>query len=577
MVRDCVGSFNTSAAMMPSVHRRLNRVQAFAVTCALTCAVAASVSCKSATNPGATVQASVQTVLVTPLAVTVDAGASSALTATVYSTTGGILTNRAVTWSSDNPGIATVTSAGVVTGVAGGATSIRATVDNKSGVALVTVSQAAVATVQITPAALSVAVGTTGTLTATMRSAAGAVLTGRAVIWTSTATSVATVSQSGVVTGVTVGTAIIVAASEGKQQSITVTVTPAPQATFASIAPGGTHSCALDNAGKAFCWGSSQFGQVGNTAIAGIALTPVQVTSALTFASIASGMYHSCALTAAGVAYCWGWNLKGQLGDGTNTDRNTPSVTNTALRFFTIAAGGQPGGEHTCALTVAGVAYCWGWNAFGQLGDGTTLDRTTPVQVLGGLTFTSISVGNLHSCALTATGKAYCWGSAAEIGEGLGANRTAPVAVSGDLAFKTLSASWWSACGVASDDKTNCWGSYLTNATGPATPTPVFNGFTFASVASSYGGGCGLTTAGAGFCWGINNAGQIGDGTTTQRATPVAVSGSIVFARIVAGYGHTCGLTAAGLAYCWGGNESGQVGDGSQINKLVPTAVRGGQ
>ncbi len=553
------------------------RTTAAALSCVLAWCFVALTSCKSTSDPGNTPVVSVLSVLVTPLAVTLETGASNTVAATVYSSTGGILTGRVVTWSSTNTAVATITSAGVVTGVSAGVTTIRATVDNKSGTATVTVSSPAVSTVQITPSPLSVSVGTTGTLTATLRSASGAVLTGRSVIWTSTATSIATVSQAGVVTGVAVGTSTVIAASEGKQQSVTVTVTPAPQATFTTIAPGGNHSCALDAAGKAYCWGSAQFGVLGNPSIVTNPYTPVQVTSALTFTSIASGMYHSCALTAAGVAYCWGWNLQGQLGDGTNTDRNTPSVTNTALRFTSIAAGGQPGGEHTCALTSAGAAYCWGWNAFGQLGDGTTLNRTTPVQVLGGLTFVSISVGNLHSCALTSAGKAYCWGSAAEIGEGLATNRTAPVAVSGNLTFKNLSAAWWSACGITTDDKTYCWGSYLTNATGPATPTQVFAGNTFASVASSYGGGCGITAAGAGFCWGINSGGQVGDGTTTARSAPVAISGSIVFASIVAGYGHTCGLTAAGLAYCWGTNEPGQVGDGTQINKLVPTAVRGTQ
>ncbi|MEP6763536.1 MAG: Ig-like domain-containing protein [Gemmatimonadaceae bacterium] len=203
-------------------------------------------------------------------------------------------------------------------------------------------------------------------------------------MWTSSANLIATVSQAGVVTGVAVGTATITATSEGKQQTATITITPPPQAVFASIAPGGNHTCALDSTGKAFCWGSNNNGVLGNATSPTNPHTPLPVSGGFTFSAIASGMYHSCAITAVGVAYCWGWNIKGQLGDGTNADRDVPTPVNTALRFTSIAAGGQAGGEHSCALTAAGVAYCWGWNIKGQLGDGTNVDRTTPYLRPGG-------------------------------------------------------------------------------------------------------------------------------------------------------------------------------------------------
>ncbi len=101
----------------------------------------------------------------------------------------------------------------------------------------------------------------------------------------------------------------------------------------------------------------------------------------------------------------------------------------------------------------------------------------------------------------------------------------------------------------------------------------VIPGFTFINLAPSNQFTCRVITTGAGYCWGLNNAGMLGDGTSTNRATPVPVSGSVVFTSISAGNAHTCGLTAAGKAYCWGFGESGQLGDGAKLTRLAPVAV----
>jgi alpha-tubulin suppressor-like RCC1 family protein len=133
--------------------------------------------------------------------------------------------------------------------------------------------------------------------------------------------------------------------------------------------------------------------------------------SGVTFTSITAGNEYTCALTSAGAAYCWGKNNFGQLGDGTNTDSSTPvAVSMPAGVTFTSISVGY---EHTCALTSTGAAYCWGANGFGQIGDGTTTDSNTPVAVSmpAGVTFTQIDAGHAYTCALTSTGIAYCWGN----------------------------------------------------------------------------------------------------------------------------------------------------------------------
>jgi alpha-tubulin suppressor-like RCC1 family protein len=169
---------------------------------------------------------------------------------------------------------------------------------------------------------------------------------------------------------------------------------------------------------------------------------PPSATPQLRPETITTGGHHSCGLTERGSAYCWGWNGEGQLGvgDENRIDRHYPTAVAGGLTFAQISAGGShfsAGGGHTCSLTTDGAAYCWGRNAEGQLGDGTTTRHLVPQPVAGGLSFTQISVGGSHTCALSATGAVYCWGSnySGQLGDGTTTIRTAPTA-SAELVFK---------------------------------------------------------------------------------------------------------------------------------------------
>ncbi|MFN5934086.1 MAG: RCC1 domain-containing protein, partial [Roseiflexaceae bacterium] len=194
--------------------------------------------------------------------------------------------------------------------------------------------------------------------------------------------------------------------------STPVAVSMPSSVTFTSITAGVIYTCALTSAGAAYCWGNNYYGQIGDGTTTD-RTTPVAVSmpAGVTFTSITAGGAHTCALTSAGAAYCWGYNNYGQLGDGTTTNRSTPVAVSMppGVTFASITAAG---GAHTCALTSAGAAYCWGYNMFGQLGDSTNTHMSTPVTVIlpAGVTFASISVGNSHTCALTSAGVAYCWG-----------------------------------------------------------------------------------------------------------------------------------------------------------------------
>ncbi len=352
-----------------------------------------------------------------------------------------------------------------------------------------------------------------------------------------------------------------------------------------AIAAGRSHTCALTSAGGVACWGSNSFGQLGDGASTQ-RLTPMAVSGlASGVAAITAGVYHSCALTSAGGVQCWGYNGYGQLGDGTQTNRLTPvAVSGLSSGVAAIAAGAY----HTCALTTGGAVLCWGYNGYGQLGDGSTTQRLTPVWV-SGLTsgVAAIAAGGYHSCALTSAGWALCWGENydGQLGDGSFTDRLTPVGVSGLWGgVAAITAGNQHSCALTSAGGVQCWGynefgqlgyggTYLWQAT-PVTVSGLSTGV--ATLDAGWGHTCALASTGGVQCWGRNDSGQLGDGSTTNRYTPVAVSGLTSGVRAISAGGyHSCALAMTNEAKCWGWNAYGQLGDGTTTSQLTPVAVAG--
>jgi alpha-tubulin suppressor-like RCC1 family protein len=302
------------------------------------------------------------------------------------------------------------------------------------------------------------------------------------------------------------------------------------------------------------------------------------------FSAVAMGVGgdQTCGLSPAKLLYCWGDNQQGGLGDGTTTNRLTPVEVKGNLTFATVSSGGI---NFTCGLTAAtpAAAYCWGNNWYGQLGNGTKTDSYTPVAVTGGPTFVTVTVGLNHTCGLTADSLAYCWGrnTFGALGVGDTAMRLTPTAVVGSLRFASLRAMSGHTCGVTGAGAAYCWGLNDSGELGDGTqtnrytPVAVKGGHTFTALGRLPDGRsytCGLTIGGAAYCWGYNADGELGDGTTTERLTPVAVVGGQLFAEVSG----SCGLTYAGAAYCWGYNAHGELGDGTTTQRLTPVPVTGG-
>lgn len=363
---------------------------------------------------------------------------------------------------------------------------------------------------------------------------------------------------------------------------VAVAITPT------NLSAGVDHTCMLVPGGLPYCWGAGLFGQLGDgTRTTRFTPTVVVVPAGETFASVDAGNEYSCALTATGTAYCWGNNSLGRLGDGTTTMRPTPTAVTlpTGTTFISVSGGF----EHTCGLTPTGAAYCWGFNLDGQLGDGTTTTRLTPTAVTmpAEVTFTSVDAGNEICCALAPTGAAYCWGanSFGRLGDGTLVDRLTPTAVllPTGVTFARVTVGLDHTCGLTQAGAAYCWGYNEEGQIGDGTTTsrltPVAVAIPAGTILASVSPGgthtCGLTPAGAAYCWGKNSRGQVGDGTTTDRLTPVAVTmpTGVTLTSLALGNTHSCGLTAARVAYCWGANAWGQLGDGTNTDRLTPVKV----
>lgn len=372
---------------------------------------------------------------------------------------------------------------------------------------------------------------------------------------------------------------------------------------FMDVTAGNTHTCGVTTNSKIYCWGSNEYGQLGNgTWLDSNSPQQIYADSRLSFTSVTLGVQHSCALDTNKTAYCWGNNAFGQLGKHTAMHSSIPSPLlipeGTAI---TVSSGGN----HTCATTTSGKAYCWGDNSDGQLGDGTRVSNLYGAIVGASLipagsttrtptfsptsipstsylrSFTDVSNGDSSACALSASGIVYCWGSnrSGQLGSANTPSSTFPVPVqmpSGITITKIFANE--SFCALTLTSEVYCWGR-------GSTPIPVRiempEGATVIDVATGKTHTCVLITGGSALCWGSNTYGEMGNGTSDESTgtvssnpTPVHVNmpPGIQFIQISAGNRNTCAVSVHGSVYCWGRNDLGQIGNGI-TNIEIPFGV----
>jgi alpha-tubulin suppressor-like RCC1 family protein len=352
-----------------------------------------------------------------------------------------------------------------------------------------------------------------------------------------------------------------------------------------ALSNGSHHTCARLSTGAVQCWGSNWSGQAGDGTSGNNRLTPVEVVGLDSgVLAVSAGSAHSCALLVGGGVKCWGQNTDGQLGDGTYEDRLTPvDVSGLTSGVLAISAGSA----HTCALLTGGGLQCWGYNGYGSLGDGTNSNSHTPVDV-SGLTsgVSAVSAGSGHSCALLSGGTVKCWGqnTTGQLGDGTTDNRWTPVDVIGlGSGVDAVSAGGGHSCALLTGGVMKCWGSNFGGELGDgsmthrSTPVDVIGlGRVVTAMAAGMNYTCARLSDGAMNCWGQNGAGQLGDGTMPYRAIPVdVITLADGLTDIVAGAQHTCGLLPGGGLKCWGWNADGELGDGTTIDRSTPVDVIG--
>jgi alpha-tubulin suppressor-like RCC1 family protein len=416
--------------------------------------------------------------------------------------------------------------------------------------------------------------------------------------------SALTCTITGLTNGTTYTVTVVTETTDGNSAPGTATVTPWPPVTGIDAASGGGASCTLYS-GKAYCWGDNTYGQLGNNSAVTSQLTPVAVytggvLAGVTLTQITVGGSSACALSSTGAAYCWGYDVDGELGNGANTNSNVPVLVSGGLAFTQISAGQV----NTCALTSTGAAYCWGAGANGQLGNNSTTASNVPVLVSGGLTFTQIAVGNGHACALSSAGAAYCWGSDS-VGQ-LGNNttsltpQTTPTAVytGGALSGLTLagiSAGGTTTCALDSTGLSYCWGlgtgGQLGNGLATSSSVAVVvavggssaipSGTTLVDITPSNTSTCALASTGLAYCWGVGGNGLLGDNSNSSSnwpmavtvGSPSAIASGVILTQISTGSSHTCTLSSIGTAYCWGYNANGDLGNNSTTDQDVAVLV----
>jgi alpha-tubulin suppressor-like RCC1 family protein len=350
--------------------------------------------------------------------------------------------------------------------------------------------------------------------------------------------------------------------------------------TVVVVAAGGSHSCAVAEDGIAWCWGSNFYGQLGDGSGLDEVINdkvhplPAQVVGISGVVSLVSGWNHSCALTADALVACWGSNWDVELGTDTELVFSSSPVVPGTLGSDNISL--HTGARHTCAGKGDGSLWCWGYNRWGQLGNGELGvgngfgGQNLPAQVLGLSAVKSFSGGGSHSCALGPGGGLACWGlnSVGQLGDGEGGSQPTPKAVEGLVDLVDISGGKEFTCAAMGDGQLSCWGQGYGGQLGDGLglPSKVPTSVLVEGSVSDFDVGaehaCAIDDGGDVYCWGSGSNGKLGNGDDESQSEPVLAMGGAL--QVSCGGYHTCLVAVDGQAWCWGDRHWGQLGNGAE-------------
>ena len=317
-----------------------------------------------------------------------------------------------------------------------------------------------------------------------------------------------------------------------------------------ALSAGDDHTCSLHADGTVQCWGSNDFGQLGNPDVESSPTpVPVAFSSPTHIVAIATGSFHTCAVDRDHRVFCWGYNGWGSLGIGDVPSPSVPTLV-TLAPTDAVASDVAAGGFTSCVLLSNGGAQCWGRNQYGEVGDTTRTLRNIPTPVVGVGDAVDIDAGDNHVCVLRSVGTMFCWGRNID-------GRT------GDATFANVaevSAGGAHTCARTSLGALRCWGS---NSVGQLTPNNLDTGIIRVSTGRKHT--CVVADAGTVGCWGDDSEGQLGE-------SPVTFNGQVAV-EVATGARHTCARLDDSSVWCWGHSLFGQAGDQTLTTPSMPVRL----
>ncbi|WP_157209257.1 RCC1 domain-containing protein [Mariniflexile maritimum] len=350
---------------------------------------------------------------------------------------------------------------------------------------------------------------------------------------------------------------------------------------WTTIDAGFSHTLGISNDGHLWAWGLNSNGQLGDGTNTN-KNNPIQITTDNDWKSISAETNHTVALKTNKTLWAWGNNVHGQIGDGTNINKNIPTQIGTDNNWEILSTGG---GDHTFAIKTDGTLWGWGDNSYGQLGDNTNESKNTPTQIGNSTNWDIISIGADHTVAIKTDGTLWAWGknNFGQLGDGTFTDKNAPVQIGSDTNWEYISSS--NNHTVAKKSNGTLWAWGLNNngqigdgtSTDKNTPTQIGSDNNWQSAVAGGGHTIGIKMDGSLWAWGLNNAGQLGNGTSTNygvpNPSPIQITASYNWQNIFVGGNHSLAINSDNNIFAFGNNFSGQYGDGTNVSENTPTLV----
>ncbi|MBA3394972.1 MAG: hypothetical protein H0T89_20165 [Deltaproteobacteria bacterium] len=348
-------------------------------------------------------------------------------------------------------------------------------------------------------------------------------------------------------------------------------------AAWKTVAAGLTHTCAIRTDGGLYCWGSNEYLQAGTSASVADVPVPTRVGTD-TWREVSGGQATTCAIRSDGSIWCWGYGLSGGLGTGLTTTSSSVPVAIASTKTWQMVSTGV---QYSCAIAADDASlWCWGYNGFGQIGDGTGANRSLPINIAPGTRWLAVSAGEQSTCALRDDGRLRCWGQGDHGQLGDGTNPFArytpqPVGLDDD-GWVSIEVGLARACASRSDGSLMCWGRNdqgqlaarrgLAIQSSPVEVEPQRGAWRTVAVGGVHS--CVIDAFDNLWCAGNGSRGQLGDGEGGARKRPSQIAG--LWTAVKAGDDFTCALDTSSTLHCWGNNNLGQLGDGARLARQAP-------